>query len=47
MTGDATAVDCPREMRAVVRYALLALSVFAGVMALVFVLMVLGWFPGY
>jgi hypothetical protein len=46
-TGDATAVDRPKEIRVAVRYALLALSLFAGVMALVFVLMLLGWFPNY
>jgi hypothetical protein len=46
-TGDAGRVDRQKEIRAAIRYGLVAIALFIGLMVLVFVLAVVGWLPGY
>ena len=46
-TGDATRVDRRKEIRSAIRYGCSAVLLFMGVMAVVFVLMLMRWFPGY
>ena len=46
-TGDASRVDSRKESTAAIRHGLVAIGVFVGLLAVVFLLMLLGWFPGY
>lgn len=45
-TGDARRVDRRKEVRAAIRYGLVAVLLFISLMAVVFVLGVEGWLPG-
>jgi hypothetical protein len=46
-TGDASRVDRRQEINAAIRYGLVAMLLFIGLMVVVFVVGVLGWLPGY
>lgn len=46
-TGDARGVARRKEIRTAIRYGLVAIMLFIGLMAVVFVLGVVGWLPGY
>ncbi len=46
-TGDARRVDRPKEIKAAIRYVLVAVGLFIGLMVVVVVLGLLGWLPGY
>jgi hypothetical protein len=47
MAGDARRVDRRRETKAAILYGVTAMLLFMSLMAVIFWLMVVGWFPGY